>query len=627
MQQAIQSMIDSSVTTASTQMSSITQATNVRLDSLEVKMNVVDESSQAADMAFETHLSNIHVSDTALRAASDECQLSILRTDEIIKTMQNDIGALKKASDSNTGSSRSVNTAIDNVTNLMSQLQARLSTLEGASTPSGGPTLEDFRLQANRLEHEAVVSAKSVTNIEQKVNEHYDLMSRDVQAIKTELNTQLLVVQAQVSTAITTSSAMGGSGSGGNSGGGGGRWTLDTDKRLQHVPNLTGSEPLHEVKEWFEKTIIKLESAAPGAKKVLKELMMMKVPVEMSDINSMSDTRAAHKLNCELYSWFSNVLSGKAWSHVVNIDSGEGLEAWRQLQGKLTRMGAQQVLAEHMWLHAPEPTPKKNTDIPVFINAWEKRIRELEVISARHRVSEADKHTILRKSLPVEMRKAVDQMINRDLLLEYEGLKKYVSSVGINEHMDLTTSAQPMQLCVVTAQTAVNQAAQPQEDKWTSDEWMQWTGTEAEAPPPPEHTEDSLNAMKGRKGDQKGKGSQKGGAKRGFMGNCWGCNLPGHTHRECPTNPYIPPAKGTAKGYQKGGGKGGKGGKSNLNLLGDKEKSGLSFMLSDRPGPSACLCAECVEENKPWVQVASGSKPLIVQEQLLTVHNPAKFDF
>ena len=143
-------------------------------------------------------------------------------------------------------------------------------------------------------------------------------------------------------------------------------------------------------------------------------------------------------------------------------------------------------------------------------------------------------------------------MINRDLLLEYDDLKNYVSSVGINEQLDSTTSAQPMQLCVVTAQTATRQATHPQEDRWTSDEWMQWTGTEAEVPPPPEATEESLNALKGRKGE-KGKGSQKGGGKR-FMGNCWGCNQPGHTHRECPTNPCIPPAKRWHINHQPGHG-------------------------------------------------------------------------
>ena len=37
------------------------------------------------------------------------------------------------------------------------------------------------------------------------------------------------------------------------------------------------------------------------------------------------------------------------------------------------------------------------------------------------------------------MRKAVDQMINRDLLIDYESLKKYVSSVGINKQLDATT--------------------------------------------------------------------------------------------------------------------------------------------------------------------------------------------
>ena len=81
------------------------------------------------------------------------------------------------------------------------------------------------------------------------------------------------------------------------------------------------------------------------------------------------------------------------------VDPGDGLQAWKELKSKLTKMGAQQILNEHMWLHSPEPLPKQNTQIPLFINEWEKRMRDLETISPGHKVSEADKHTALRLSL------------------------------------------------------------------------------------------------------------------------------------------------------------------------------------------------------------------------------------
>ena len=59
-QQLIQGMIDGSVRLASTQMSTVTSATNTRLDALEEKMAVIDTGTKAAEVAFATHQANVH---------------------------------------------------------------------------------------------------------------------------------------------------------------------------------------------------------------------------------------------------------------------------------------------------------------------------------------------------------------------------------------------------------------------------------------------------------------------------------------------------------------------------------------------------------------------------------------
>ena len=249
-QQLIQGMIDGSVQTASAQMSTITSETNVRLDSLEEKMKTIDTSSKAADVAFTTHQQNVHVADQELRAVADESQLSILTMQntlaDLMRTMEiadKDIVKLKSASDGHTTNRTTVNGTIDNLKALMDQMAARITSLVSLQPEVGGTTVADVRMQANRLEAEAVLSATKVIDIENKVKEHFSTMQVDVAAIKTELSTAVQVVQAQVSTAIATSVG-GGIGGGGGGGGSGGRYTLDTDKRLESVPGLNGSEPL-----------------------------------------------------------------------------------------------------------------------------------------------------------------------------------------------------------------------------------------------------------------------------------------------------------------------------------------------------------------------------------------------
>ena len=268
--QIIQGMIDATVQTASAQMSATTQAQHDRLDSLEGKMGTIDKSSKAADVAFTAHQAYVINADNELRAASDECQLSILSMQNTLKEIKDDIDNLKRASDGNTvaqgSSNTSLNASIEKVEKVVEQLSTRVTNIESSASASGGPTVEDVKMQANRLEHEAVVSAKSVTDIEARVTDHFARMQTDVNNIRTELQNAVQVVQAQVSTAITIG------GTGAASGGGNrGRETLDTDKRLLGVKELTGSEPLHEINEWFDKTIVKLESAAPGSRKTLKE--------------------------------------------------------------------------------------------------------------------------------------------------------------------------------------------------------------------------------------------------------------------------------------------------------------------------------------------------------------------
>ena len=228
----------------------------------------------------------------------------------------------------------------------------------------------EAKMQVSRNENQVIANEKVMKDAEARIMVQFNNLNIATAAFRDDINTRVSELGGSLSTAITQTQQSGSSGTGGAGKGGQGqgqRFTLDCDKRLQNVAPITGAEAAHDVIEWFERTGIKLESAVPGSKAVLAAVVKKRVAIEDTEIDELGDRFVAHRLNTEMFSWLSNVVTLRAWSFIKGIDSSKGLEAWRELHSKLTMKGPQQILAEHRYLRNPIHKPKSSQDMPAWI--------------------------------------------------------------------------------------------------------------------------------------------------------------------------------------------------------------------------------------------------------------------
>ena len=201
-------------------------------------------------------------------------------------------------------------------------------------------------------------------------------MAGNFQQFKAEVDNSHRLLQGSLSAAISTSAAAqslaGGSGPKSR--------TLDEDRRLEGVGQISGHETLAAITEWYSKNMIKIESACPGSTAVLEWAIAQDEEITSESINSArtEDRFTCHRLNRESISWMANVFTSKACSHAKPEKQEIGLEAWRLVHRNITMQGPQQVQIEYSYLLKPAE-PSKNGDIAQWISEWEDRASKLSM--------------------------------------------------------------------------------------------------------------------------------------------------------------------------------------------------------------------------------------------------------
>ena len=120
------------------------------------------------------------------------------------------------------------------------------------------------------------------------------------------------------------------------------RRTLAEDKRME-VPQISGREAIHDLIEWYDRILIKMESCITGSRDVIVEIVELKTPISFGMIQSIPQKAIAHRLNAELYSGLYNVCTGNAWTFLKSVPQGAGLEGFRVVYQQVTRRTPQQM--------------------------------------------------------------------------------------------------------------------------------------------------------------------------------------------------------------------------------------------------------------------------------------------
>lgn len=116
-------------------------------------------------------------------------------------------------------------------------------------------------------------------------------------------------MQGSLSAAIATST-----GSAASAAAGPKSRTLDEDKRLEGLWQITKNENITVITELYKKAGIELESACPGSSAVLDRASKMEdsVTTELIERERIGNRLTAHRLNRELVSWMTNVFTQRA---------------------------------------------------------------------------------------------------------------------------------------------------------------------------------------------------------------------------------------------------------------------------------------------------------------------------
>ena len=376
-------------------------------------------------------------------------------------------------------------------------------------------------------------------------------LTGEFQQFKTEVEHSHRMMQGSLSAAISTSAAAQ------SVGGGSGpkNRTLDEDKRLEGVGQISGHESLAAVTEWYSKVMIKMESACPGSTAILEWAIAQdeEITSEVIDSARTDDRFISHRLNRELISWMANVFTSKAWSYAKPAKHGNGLEAWRLVHRNITMQGPQQVQQEYSYLLKPAG-PNKTGDIAQWISEWEDRASKLSLVSPVHSFPDELRRNIYYEAMPKDVREQVDAERRRSNLVTHMEMRKWLIALGTQASLAVSKGPPPLLLNNVSDEAAA--AAPPPPAPYSYADWEEYAKSEEAA--------ELLAALAKGKGDKGGKGAKGKGFQ--FQGQCFKCLKYGHRARDCTEEP----AKGKGKygggkyGRDYGGGKygGDKGGKS-----------------------------------------------------------------
>ena len=324
-----------------------------------------------------------------------------------------------------------------------------------------GEAIERMNVNINRADEEAVKNGQKINEALTEIPKHIQGASNTYTEFQSAISNRVGAVERALSTAVTVAQQA----SPANTSASSSSTTLDNDKRFIAQTILNGEKDPSTIQEWWTKLLIKIEQAIPTSEEYLKSAMRSKVVIDNDLIESGSNKIIGHKLNRELYSLLTNKTTKKAWGHIKNLQSHQGLEAFRVMYQETTMKGPAQLQSEHRYLNNPTDKPKNNSDLPQWIREWEHRIKELSAASSDYDIPNAQKRNILYQVLPQQLKQNVDTEIGKGNLMTYDQLKEFTKTAGLNERRLHQTTPVPLSL---------NSVAEEPEVKYIQKEWFSW---------------------------------------------------------------------------------------------------------------------------------------------------------
>ena len=461
-----------------------------------------------------------------------------------------------------------------------------------------------------------------------KYEQQFRLRETSIDNLKQDITAKTARLEGAISGAYNQMQSQANSAQGSNVGQS--KTPLDSEKKFDQMPKVSGDEPAAELAEWKRKISVLIESSIPGSITTLEWAEKTDRRDNLGCNSHRKEFPAAHKLNQQLYSFMMLKMGGRGDTAMRKIDCRMGLEAWRVVWETVGKKDAQSLHEEFVKLTNVPPQEKLST-LTSFITQWEVRLDEMRAIDpTNYLVGPMHKLTILKGMLPKELNKWVTDEQNYGRLMTYDELRDLVT-LKSNQAYDRQTGGAPDIMNVESAEPLIS-TEDAMEQRYTDEECQQWLLEPEGAIYHLEHPEDiQINraalslVSKGKggkiggkgfgfKGKGKGKGYQckpgkgydngkeKGKGKdrfvrgkcnkgKGFQGHCHKCGEWGHTQWECPHNT----------------------GKS-VNALEQQQQFGMVWYLTD----TKLECPPCkpvVEARDPidldknsWINVVGGDR-------------------
>ena len=224
---------------------------------------------------------------------------------------------------------------------------------------------------------------KELAQVKQELGKHVDafrLQESTLGTMQLDLTAKTSRLEGAISGAYAAvqqaSTGVPGASQGG-SGGGFRRMPLDSDKKFEGIPKLTGNEPTSDILEWKRRIEILIESSVPGSMEALSDVSKRTEPMFSDDIASSAYSLVLNVLNRELYPFLMNKATGRADGVLRTVEPRRGVEAWRVLWEDLGRKDPQSIHVEFIKLTRPKQVAK-TSQMAAWLSRWETRLTELQ---------------------------------------------------------------------------------------------------------------------------------------------------------------------------------------------------------------------------------------------------------
>lgn len=312
------------------------------------------------------------------------------------------------------------------------------------------------------------------------------------------------------------------------------RRTLSEEKGSESIPTLVGDT---NYRVWKFKVVTFIAEKYPKCKDILEALDNKK---EITD-EDMEEWRAlepgVRRFSNELYSLLVKTSDSKATLILMNLDAGNGLEAWRRFScefGAKTETTDEALMSRMMnW-----PRCSNLDEVPLQIEKFELVHKEYMLRCPEVNLGKGFKKSMLKKIIPESLKKTIESQM--DLNVTEQQLRAYIRT-----QVDLNKKTKSMAMDIGAVQGSEKDATQESPmyspcgcDLTKMEEQQQWA--------------DSIDAV--------GKGGGKGkGVNNPNYAGCWWCGMKNHLGADCRASPEkvqeYQNKKGKGKG-DKGKGKG-----------------------------------------------------------------------